>query len=102
MVFDFQTAILRPDEIERTRASHVQFHQGCQINCFLRDEIPDRQFFVEFNRVQNFLRLAGLAASQISRFQSASVVFAFRLAALVSGLGVRRPRGLFQNGKAFA
>ena len=48
------------------------------------------------------LPLAQVAAGQISRFESARVVFAFRLAALVRGLRMRRPGGLFQNTQALA
>ena len=43
------------------------------------------------------LPLAQVAAGQISRFESARVLFAFRLAALVRGLRMRRPGGLFQT-----
>jgi hypothetical protein len=35
----------------------------------------------------------GLTASQIGGFKSACVVFAFRFAAFVRGLGMRRPGG---------
>ena len=48
------------------------------------------------------LPLSLVAAGQISRFESARVVFAFRLAALVRGLRMRRLGGLFQNTQALA
>jgi hypothetical protein len=79
----------------------IQFHQGGQIDRFVVGEFPGRQRFVSLDGVQDFLRLFGLATSEIGRFEPASVVLALRPAALVGGFLMRGSGGLFQNLEVF-
>ncbi len=44
----------------------------------------------------------GLPAGQVGGFQTARVVFIFRLAAFVRGLGVGGARGFFEHGQMLA
>lgn len=101
-MFDFEAAAFRGDEIKRASPARIQFHQGGEINRFVCCEIPGRYGFVDFDRIQDFFCLPGLAAGEIGGFETAGVVFAFCFAAFVSGFSMRRPGSLFQDDEAFA
>src|ERR1035437_254744 len=81
-------------------AIDIQLDQCGQLDRLTGAEAPGRQRFVSFDGVEDFPGLPGLTASEVSRFESAGVVFAFRLAAFVRGLLMRRACRLFQSGEA--
>src|ERR1019366_3772442 len=78
----------------------IKFHQGCQFNRLTGGEVPGSQRFVSLDGIQDFLHLSGLTASEVGRFESTGVVFAFRLAALMRGLLMRCMGGFIQNAEA--
>ena len=67
----------------------IKFHQGGQPNRLTGGEIPGGQRFVEFDGVQDFLRLPSLTARKVGSFESPGIVFAFRPAALVRACDAR-------------
>ncbi len=99
-VFDFQAAIAGADEVEGMGFVGFEIDEGGEVDGVAGEEVAGDEGLVEFDGVEEFAGLAGLAAGQIGGFEAAGVVFAFGFAAFVGGLGVGGAGGFFQEVEA--
>ena len=75
----------------------MEFDERTHIDGLRRSEGPRIEILVSFDRFHEVFCLPGLTSGQVSGFEPARVIFIFRLAAFVSGLGMRRLGGALQN-----
>jgi hypothetical protein len=85
----FRASRPRADEVSCHFPAQFQFHEGADINGFVRPKLARVQLFERGNGALYFRRLFGLAAGQIGGFESAGVVFVLGLALLVRGFSAR-------------
>ena len=83
----FRAARAGADEVSRFFCVKFQFHEGPDVNGFVRSELARVQLFERGNGTLYFRRLPGLSPGQVGGFESAGVVFVLGLALLVCGFG---------------
>ena len=100
VLMNFEASLGRSDKIMRALFPGLEFNQGRKIDGLRRPEGLEVEFLERFDGGLGFRRLSRLGSRQIGRFQSAGVVFIFRLALRIGGLGMRR-HGSARGGDQF-
>ena len=94
VVFDFESAGGRTDEIKHPFFFHLQFHQRGQVDRFAVGKFLQKHPGKFLQRGGDLGGLPGLTGGEVRGLQSARVVFVLGLAFLVGGLGVGGARGI--------